>query len=316
MIKLFTHVDLDGIGCAVLAKLAFCDDVDIEYCNYDDIDEKVNDFYFDYTIDKNLREKYDHVYITDISILDKFAKRINNSSLSEHITLLDHHPTALDLNKYDWCLVSISNINGIKTSGTELFYQNLKSKQLFPEYLENSSYLKEFVEVVRNYDTWRWATLGKDGLICKQINDLMYIYGRDYFIEWCIDEIIGESFPTLFSEDKLVLKVKQQEIDKYIEEKNKTIFFGTLCDKKCGFVFADRYLSELGNKLCTMHPEIDFVAMIDIDNCTISYRTIKDDIDLGKDVAAQFGGGGHPKAAGSRFGIHIKGLIMAEMFKL
>lgn len=27
MIKLFTHTDLDGIGCAVLAKLAFGKDV-------------------------------------------------------------------------------------------------------------------------------------------------------------------------------------------------------------------------------------------------------------------------------------------------
>ena len=34
MIKLFTHTDLDGIACAVLAKIAF-DNVDISYCNYD-----------------------------------------------------------------------------------------------------------------------------------------------------------------------------------------------------------------------------------------------------------------------------------------
>ena len=38
-----------------------------------------------------------------------------------------------------------------------------------------------------------------------------------------------------------------------------------MCGKVCGFVFADRFVSELGNKLCKMHPEIDFVAMIDID---------------------------------------------------
>ena len=40
MIKLFTHTDLDGIGCAILAMLAY-EDVEIKYCNYDDINEKV-----------------------------------------------------------------------------------------------------------------------------------------------------------------------------------------------------------------------------------------------------------------------------------
>ena len=43
-IKLFTHTDLDGVGCAILAKLAF-ENVDIEYCNYDDINQKSKRIY-------------------------------------------------------------------------------------------------------------------------------------------------------------------------------------------------------------------------------------------------------------------------------
>ena len=31
MYKLFTHNDLDGVACAVLAKLAYKDDIEIEY---------------------------------------------------------------------------------------------------------------------------------------------------------------------------------------------------------------------------------------------------------------------------------------------
>ena len=44
MIKLFTHTDLDGVGCAILAKLAFGEEVDISYCNYDDINENVMNY--------------------------------------------------------------------------------------------------------------------------------------------------------------------------------------------------------------------------------------------------------------------------------
>lgn len=195
-----------------------------------------------------------------------------------------------------------------------LFYHLLGMNGCLSEELENNKALERFAELVRDYDTWRWSTLGDDGIICKQVNDLLYLYGRDDFIHWCISEIHDETFPRLYAKDEVVLKIKQDEIDKYIEGKDKTMFTGALCGRTCGFVFADRYFSELGNKLCTMHPEIDFVAMIDIDNCTVSYRTVKDDIDLGKDVATKFGGGGHPKAAGSQFDDEIKLFVIENLF--
>ena len=70
MIKLFTHTDLDGIGCAILAMLAY--DAEIEYCNYDDINEKVEEFL------KNTKlTKDDMVFITDISVNKKVANIIN-----------------------------------------------------------------------------------------------------------------------------------------------------------------------------------------------------------------------------------------------
>lgn len=44
-IKLFTHTDLDGVGCAVLAYLAFgYENVDVEFCSYDNVNQKVLKF--------------------------------------------------------------------------------------------------------------------------------------------------------------------------------------------------------------------------------------------------------------------------------
>ena len=111
-----------------------------------------------------------------------------------------------------------------------------------------------------------------------------------------------------------ILDIKQKEIDDYIKAKDKQMFTSDLCGKVCGFVFAEKYFSELGNRLCQLHPEIDFVAMIDM-NGNVSYRTVKDDIDLGKDVAKLFGGGGHPKAAGSRFSKDVQLKLIKEIFK-
>lgn len=251
------------------------------------------------------------IYITDIRVNEETAELLNKRG---NVQLLDHHPTALGLNKYDWCDVVIEDSKGIKTSGTMLFYHWLGMNGCLSEELENNKALERFAELVRDYDTWRWSTLGNDGIICKQVNDLLYLYGRDDFINWCISEIYDEVFPRLYAKDEVVLKIKQDEIDRYIEEKNKTMFTSAMCGKVCGFVFADRYVSELGNRLCKMHPEIDFVAMIDIDGCTVSYRTVKEDIDLGKDVASLFGGGGHPKAAGSEFSQTIKLKIVGKIF--
>ena len=307
MVRLFSHTDLDGIGCGILAQLAFGkDNVEISYCDYDNIDLNVREY---------LETEQDNkipIYITDIRVNEETAELLNKRG---NVQLLDHHPTALGLNKYDWCDVTIEyedmKLGTIKTSGTEMFYYWLIENG----YLKDLDTLRRFAELVRDYDTWRWSELGEDGVICKQVNDLLYLYGRDDFIHWCISEIHDEVFPRLYAKDEVVLKIKQDEIDRYIEEKNETMFTSPMCGKVCGFVFADRFVSELGNRLCKMHPEIDFVAMIDIDGCTVSYRTVKEDIDLGKDVASLFGGGGHPKAAGSEFSQSIKLKVIEKIFE-
>lgn len=305
MIKLFTHTDLDGVGCAILAKLAFGEDVDISYCNYDDINESVLDYL------NNSDDSLSYIYITDIRVNEDIAKLLDERG---GVCLLDHHPTALELNKYTWCKVMVEDLNGVKTSGTKMFYHWLGINGYLSDELENNKALGKFAELVRDYDTWRWSELGEKGVICKQVNDLMYLYGRDKFITWCISEIHDEVFPKLYAADELLLNTKQKEIDEYVEEKNKQLFTSPMCGRVCGFVFAEKYVSELGNRLCKMHPEIDYVAMIDMGSKTVSYRTVKDDIDLGKDVAQLFGGGGHPKAAGSEFLVDVQFKTIEKIF--
>lgn len=302
MIKLFTHTDLDGIGCAVLAKLAFGDNADISYCNYNEINLAVKDLI-------SSGRDYVMCHITDISISDNIAQEIDANY--DNFYLMDHHPTALTLNKYNWCNIEIENPNShIKTSGTEMYYNWLIENK----YLSKRETLDRFVETIRNYDTWRWAELGVDGEICKKVNDLMYLYGREKFINWCIEEVHEGSFPKLHAADEMILDIKQKEIDEYIERKDKQLIYTEIQGKKCGVVYAEQYMSELGNRLCKMHPEIDFVAIIDMGNKTVSYRTTRDDIDLGNDIAKCFGGGGHPKAAGSQFTKEVQDKVISNIF--
>lgn len=303
MIKLFTHQDLDGIGCAILAQLTFGKNVDITYCNYDEVDLLVREYI------SKMDKEHDTCFITDISIKDDLASEIDRE-YKNNFKLFDHHKTALDLNKYDWCVVeTMNNKKGLQTCGTELFH----------EYLIEHKYLKEdvkdFVKLVTNYDTWRWTEIGNMGLISKKMNDLLYLYGRDEFVKWCLDKFKSrKSFLRFDKEDELLLQFNQKEIDKYIDSKEKEMIISCDGEYKYGVVFAEKYFSELGNELCTRNPNLDYVAMVNVGTYSISYRTIKENIDVGQ-VAKRYGGGGHQKAAGSNFHNHIVTQFITNIFE-
>ena len=95
----------------------------------------------------------------------------------------------------------------------------------------------------------------------------------------------------------------KNEIEKYIKDKDKMII--VKCDREYmyGIVFADKYISELGNELCKLNRELDYIAIVNMSTCSVSYRTIRDDIDMGM-ITKKYGGGGHPKAAGSKFDVY------------
>lgn len=305
-IKLFTHgADLDGVGCAILAFLAFGrENVDVEYCSYKDIDEKFEKF----IEDEKLFRSYDFVFITDISVSNKVANLIDILDCPpKKVRLFDHHAAALCLNKYCWCEVLIENPStNVLTCGTELFWNYLDCRGYFDDALHDKFHnIITFTEIVRDYDTWRWKELGEKGIVCKQLNDLLDIYGRGDFIDYMIDSICVDSrelFPNIFGTAQALLDQKQKDIDSYVAEKEKQLRVATdQFGKTFGYVFAERYFSELGNRLCELHEELSYVAMIDISHGLVSFRSVREDVDLGGEIAHSLGGGGHKKAAGSRF---------------
>ena len=308
-IALFSHTDMDGEGCDILAKLAFgASNVDTYYCGYNNIDDSVRKL-----LPK--ASQYDYCFITDISVSPHLADIIDRGYYN--FKLLDHHATSVGLNKYPWCTVSVENEKGIKTCGTELFYKWLLNNHFLDNLQE--SQLKsadEMVELIRQYDTWDWASMGEEGFASKKLDDLFELYSKKQFADRCISYIeSGLSFYSFSQEDLLLLGIEQQKIDSYIQQKDSYLKTATLCGHNCGIVFAERYISELGHRLCDLHPELDFVVLINM-NGRISYRTQRNDLDLGKDIASVFGGGGHSGAAGSEFNKdEIADMILKSIFK-
>ena len=302
MIKLFTHTDLDGVSCEILGKIAFEEDINVVRCNYGDIDAKVEEFI-------NSAEEYDKLFITDISINKEIADKL--LSVSDKVILLDHHKTALWLNEYPFALVQVEDESVGKMCGAYLFYKYLKKNH---EEFNDTLALKLFIDYVRMYDTWEWKEK-YDNIIPKRLNDLMYIDGPNEFIDKMVYRL-GNNLFILDDTDLMKLQIEQTYINSYIAQKNETLMVNDSLfpGHTVGITFADKYISELGNKLCELHPELDFVVLINMSTLTVSYRTVKNDLDL-SDIAKGFGGGGHPKASGSRFDVSIVNDMLNNIFK-
>ncbi|NFH01320.1 hypothetical protein FC831_13715 [Clostridium botulinum] len=313
-VKLFSHTDLDGYGCNVVAKYTIGKIVDLECenLNYDNVNERIKEFF-----NSKELEEYNIVYITDISVNNEVAELIESkiNKIGIKVRLLDHHPTALGLNKYSWCTVDIER-DGEKTSGTRMLYDELLwcIDSLNKKGLINKEILFDFVENVRKYDTWLWKEKYND-IIPKQLNDLFFILGAERFKCEMIDNFkyILHNTKNFIDENKLLLELQQEKIDKYIEKKNKEIIEYDIAEYKAGVVFSEQFQSELGNRLSELNPQYDLIVMIG--DKTISYRTVKDNVDCGE-IAKLFGGGGHPKASGSRISDKIKLEYLKGLFKL
>lgn len=122
-------------------------------------------------------------------------------------------------------------------------------------------------------------------------------------------------FPSFRDGDLLLLEQKQKDIDRYVEKKDKQLMVQT---DSFGYtysvIFAEQYFSELGDRLCELHPELAYVAMIDICGGKVSYHTVREDLDVGGTIAHSYGGGGHKKAAGSQFdGWDVRDLVIREV---
>lgn len=143
MYKLLTHNDLDGVGCGILAKLAFGSDVNVRYNSNFSIEREVEWF-----LENGEKETF--LFITDLSVNEENEKNLNLFYKNGgEIQLIDHHKTALHFNNYEWGRVVVEDEDGKLTSATSLFYGYLIKKKL----LQPTESLSEFVELIRQYDT-------------------------------------------------------------------------------------------------------------------------------------------------------------------
>ncbi|WP_174733097.1 DHH family phosphoesterase [Mesobacillus harenae] len=307
MYHLYSHNDLDGIGCGIVARLAFGDQLEVRYNSVMGLDYQIEK-YFERVNEKSKAE--DVLLITDLSINEENAKRLDEYvNTGGKARLIDHHKTAVHFNQHSWGFVKLSDEDNRLTSATSLLYEYLTQQGL----MEPSSALGEFVELVRQYDTWEWDQ--NNNVRAKQLNDLFFMLSIDDFEERMTKRIQSKSQFEFDDFEKKLLEMEDDKIERYIRRKNREIVQTFIGDYCAGIVHAESYHSELGNELGKGNPHLDYIAILNMGGKKISFRTIHDHVDVSA-VAGEFGGGGHAKASGCSMGKEAFQLFVEKVFPI
>ncbi|OLS35469.1 oligoribonuclease [Alkalihalophilus pseudofirmus] len=303
MYRLYTHNDLDGIGCGIVAKLAFGDQVKVFYNSVQSLDRQIERFFEE-------EKEIEQLIISDLSINEENTKRVEEYvQKGGNAVLIDHHKTALHFNEYDWAKVEVEYEDGRLTSATSLLYEYLCEQQL----LEPKPAIDQFVDLVRQWDTWEWDE--NETVDAKRLNDLFFMISMDEFEERMVTRLKENNAFSFDEFEGKLLAMEETKIERYIRRKRREMV-QTFVGKHCtGIVYAESYHSELGNELGKESPHLDYITILNAGGRKISFRTIHDDIDV-SEVAKKFDGGGHAKASGCQLTNEAFQLFVTKPFAL
>ena len=283
-----THkADIDGLSPVIFLKL-IRDDVDTYLLNANDINQKVTEI-----IKNKSYLKYDEIYITDLTLDKSSCELIMSTGNWDRFHSFDHHAINLVANEYPFGTAISTNSDGVNESATSLFYKYLVNR--YPETFDTPG-LRYYAELVRSSDTWDWAKTGN--INANKLSDLQSILGREEFVDTFLEFFKNNKEFYFTEQQNYLLEVEEKRIKRYLEETEKTMFIANLCGKPCGIVFAELHRSMLGNYLAEKYAYmLDYIVIINMQQ-GLSFRSFKDDINVGE-IAKVYGGGGHFKASGA-----------------
>ena len=308
-VMLLTHTDLDGAGAVVIARSMLPNKIiDYRACSNNGMSNAIENYVVNY-YDEN---DYDFIIACDISC-DKFtAERIEaRSKNNSHFILLDHHQTAKDLNDmYSWAIVTDkmprdAALRYYDESDEMIDKKHLSGTGLLFEYLNHITNYnvaqKQFARLVNDYDTWDWKNVDNN-LVCKDLNDLMYIYSYDEFVNMMTSRcnLDDDIITTL---DSTLLKIERSRIKNDVDKIIRSVKTGVanLAGKyyNIAIVCTDNHTPDVFERMRTDYTDKDIFMILT--SSSLSLRTENPEINVGE-IAKAYGGGGHAAAAGIPIG--------------
>lgn len=291
-VLLFTHEqDIDGMGNAILGKLAF-ENFDFITCKTFEINQRVQE-----TIDNGSIYSYDKIFVTDLCIKEPLLGWIDKDErIKEKILILDHHKSEMleGNDKYSFVNIVLENEKG-KVSGTSLFYDYL----LMNNYLESNVALDELVEWTRQYDTWEWKKYNNEN--GRKLHVLFEVLGYQKYIDMVLKMLLRKDGLVFDDEQLEIINKFNEDFKRDVKEilAGMKVYELEIDDKiyRVGYVNCIyKYRNDINEVIMKDNVnDIDTVGMIMTDMDVVSYRNVKPvDASL---IAVYFGGKGHKGAA-------------------
>jgi len=285
-VALFTHLDMDGAGVEIVVRNEFPNIQNFYRCNYENIILTLNTFIDNYNVSEYI------VIIGDLAIRKSQESVAVLDYLFQNairVIICDHH--VLDSKWIDIDYGSLPNADiHIKddTSGSRLTWHALDDTETYDE----------LTWLINDYDCWYNTTPHS-----KRLNMLFGLLGYDNFV----DRFLINPSVHFTDAETLTIDIETKHRDHYLETISKT---ATCCltpgGQKTAILFASQFISEVGEHLLSLDPELEIVIMLNLEKLTGSVRSRNGQA---RDVAINLGGGGHPDAAGFRLTTHFSSII-------
>lgn len=329
---LFTHDDLDGAACELvflLRKYFSClsHDFKIIRCSNNNVDQMVQ-----HALDDGTINSYSTIYFTDIAPSKKLVIELNDK-LGNNLIIIDHHKTNLYINdivKNSYVVTEIQP--GKMACGASLLLDHFYGRRIdhdsyFKENFvrESISFMRDFVEMVRLYDTYEWKKDNDERPY--RLNVFFKMLGPDIFIQHYTSKIDNaRKFYLAQTAEILPLHVLSYDetrfIDAVIERQQNIIDSITLDDVqvidikgvKAAIMLAPlgANVNEIANQFLSKYKEVDIFIEADIKRGVWSFRSLYPKFDVSS-YAKQMGGGGHPCAAGAPMDYNLKDGIVSTL---
>lgn len=289
-VLLFTHKnDIDGMGNAILAQLAF-KEVDYELCGTFDLTSSVESYF-----EKDKIYHYDRIYVTDLCLEDPILSKVAmDSKLEGKVLVFDHHKTFTDpkYTSHKFVTVKIEDEYGL-CCGTSLFYKHLVSEGLIDK---DNKCISEFVELTRQHDTWEWRNIYNNEK-SRELSILFDALGYDGYISLMTEKLRKEDIFEFDSMERILIDNRKKQIALKCEYYKDKIIYREILGMKAGIVFITyEYRNELAEYFRENKFDMDFTMMIALDPGVVAYRSVREGKAV-RPVAELFGGKGHDKAA-------------------
>jgi len=265
-------------------------------------------------ISEKTAKTFDAIVICDISPSEETAELIEENPYNQKIILIDHHASAMWLNKYNWAVVtdkipSDSDRNSFYIDDNAVKNAHTSATGLLYDYLDITGHTVKFknkalalcmTHTISAYDCWDWVNIFNSAKSYKSFNNLFYIYGNEIFEKKMIKKLKSENTELLDETDKMFLQIDEKKRNASLELIKPSIKKGkiTIDDKTYSITItanASNCIPDTFAYMREQYPDADIHFIIT--TYSIAMRTNKPDIDLSV-IAKRFGGGGHPGAAG------------------